>query len=220
MEVTLNEKNGSGGHLLHIVGSPRKVGIAASTDVAERFIETWLSQDSSRTVYTLDVWKTDLPDFDGAALEAKYASLAGMEMTGDVAKVWSRISEMGQLFHAADVIVMGVPMWNFGIPYRLKHLIDAVTQKNVLYTFDGQNLVGTLGGRKLVVVAARGASLGGDYPEKEFDFQLAYLRTWARMVGINEVHAITVEGTLFGPEADAAARGPARESARELGLAL
>ncbi|URW83122.1 NAD(P)H-dependent oxidoreductase [Alcaligenes sp. DN25] len=141
-------------------------------------------------------------------------------MTGDVAKVWSRISEMGQLFHAADVIVMGVPMWNFGIPYRLKHLIDAVTQKNVLYTFDGQNLVGTLGGRKLVVVAARGASLGGDYPEKEFDFQLAYLRTWARMVGINEVHAITVEGTLFGPEADAAARGPARESARELGLAL
>lgn len=220
MEVTFNGHAKSGRHLLHIVGSPRKEGIAASIDVAERLIETWLSQDSSRTAYTLDVWKTDLPDFDGAALEAKYASLAGVEMTGDVAKVWSRIGEMGQLFHAADVIVMGVPMWNFGIPYRLKHLIDAVTQKNVLYTFDGENLVGTLGGRKLVIVAARGAVLGGDYPEKEFDFQLAYLRTWARMVGINEVHAITVEGTLFGPEADAAARGPARESAREFGLVL
>ncbi len=95
-----------------------------------------------------------------------------------------------------------------------------LTQQNVLYTFDGQNLVGTLGGRKLFVVAARGATLEGDYPEKEFDFQLAYLRTWARMVGISEVHAITVEGTLFGPEADAAARGLARESARELGLQL
>ncbi len=220
MEVIFNGHAKSGRHLLHIVGSPRKEGIAASIDVAEQLIETWLSQDSSRTAYTLDVWKTDLPDFDGVALEAKYASLAGVEMTGDVAKVWSRINEMGQLFHAADVIVMGVPMWNFGIPYRLKHLIDAVTQKNVLYTFDGENLVGTLGGRKLVIVAARGAALGGDYPEKEFDFQLAYLRTWARMVGINEVHAITVEGTLFGPEADAAARGPARESARELGLVL
>lgn len=220
MQVTGNGRGKSGGHLLHIVGSPRKDGIAASKDVAERFIETWLSQDATRTVYTLDVWKTELPDFDGAALEAKYASLAGIEMTGDAAKVWSRISEMGGWFHAADVIVMGVPMWNFGIPYRLKHLIDAVTQKNVLYTFDGQNLIGTLGGRKLLVVAARGATLGGDYPEKEFDFQLAYLHTWARMVGINEVHAITVEGTLFGPEADAAARGPARERARELGLQL
>ncbi|MBS2127064.1 NAD(P)H-dependent oxidoreductase [Burkholderia thailandensis] len=220
MEVPANQRGKSGAHLLHIVGSPRKEGISASIDVAERFIEAWMSQDASRTVYTLDVWKTQLPSFNGAALEAKYASLAGIEMSGEAAKVWGRISEMGELFHAADVIVMGAPMWNFGIPYRLKHLIDAVTQKNVLYKFDGQNLIGTLVGRKLVVVAARGASLGGDYPEKDFDHQLAYLRTWARMVGITDVHSIVVEGTLFGPEADAAARGPARESARNLGRSL
>ena len=155
MEVPANERGKSGAHLLHIVGSPRKDGISASIDVAERFIEAWMGQDASRTVYTLDVWKTELPSFDGAALEAKYASLAGIEMSGEAAKVWGRIGEMGELFHAADVIVMGVPMWNFGIPYRLKHLIDAVTQKNVLYKFDGQNLIGTLVGRKLVVVAER-----------------------------------------------------------------
>ncbi|MDF0490129.1 NAD(P)H-dependent oxidoreductase [Sphingomonas sp. H39-1-10] len=206
-------------HLLHIAGSPRGA-VSASQDISERFIEAWTAEDPARTVGRLDIWEMDLPSFDGAALEAKYASLAGTEMTGEPARVWATIRELGQLFHAADVIVIGVPMWNFGIPYRLKHLIDAVTQKDVLYSFDGQNMVGLLTGRKLVLSAARGARLGGDYPEKDFDHQIAYMHIWARMVGITEVHAIVAEGTLFGPEADAAARGPARATAIELAKSI
>ncbi len=219
MEAAPNWPGKSAPHLLHIVGSPRR-DVSASLDVAERFIEAWTAEDATRTVGTLDIWEMELPSFDGAALEAKYASLAGTEMAGEPARVWATIRELGQLFHAADIILIGVPMWNFGIPYRLKHLIDAVTQKDVLYEFDGQNMRGLLAGRKLVLTAARGARLGGDYPEKDFDHQIAYMQIWARMVGITDVHAIVAEGTLFGPEADAAARGPARATAIELARTL
>lgn len=77
-------------HLLHIAGSPRGA-VSASQDISERFIEAWTAEDPARTVGRLDIWEMDLPSFDGAALEAKYASLAGTEMTGEPARVWATI---------------------------------------------------------------------------------------------------------------------------------
>jgi len=205
--------------LLHVVGSPRKER-SASLDVGRSFVDEWVAAHPGATVDTLDVWETELPAFDGPALEAKYAGLAGIVLTVEQQKAWAAIRALAERFKHAGVILISVPMWNFGIPYRLKHLVDAISQKNVLFTFDRKTLNGVLGGRKLVVVAARGAPLGGDYPEKDFDHQVAYLRVWSRMVGITDFEAITVEGTLFGPEADAAARGAARATASKLAAAL
>ncbi|BEU28441.1 NAD(P)H-dependent oxidoreductase [Paraburkholderia sp. 22B1P] len=68
-------------------------------------------------------------------------------------------------------------MWNFGVPYRLKHLIDAVSQKGVLFDFDGKSLQGLVVGKRLFVVAARGAALGGDYSASNSDHWVAYLRS-------------------------------------------
>ncbi len=206
-------------HMLHIVGSPRKA-VSASLDVARHFIGDWIAAHPDATVDALDVWETELPPFDGPALEAKYAGLTGTPLTAEQQQVWAEIRALAERFKRADVILISAPMWNFGIPYRVKHLIDAVSQKDVLFTFDGKNLNGLLGGRKLVVIAARGAPLGGDYPEKDFDHQVAYLRVWSRMVGIADFEAITVEGTLLGPEADEAARATARAKAAELAALL
>jgi len=206
-------------HLLHIAGSPRK-DRSASLEVARHFIVEWSRQHRQSTVDTLDVWETELPAFDGPALSAKYAGLCGALLSPEQQKVWDDIRALADRFHRADVILISVPMWNFGIPYRVKHLIDAVSQKDILFSFDGEGLAGLLPGKKLVVVAARGAPLGGDYPEENSDHQTAYLETWARMVGIRTVRVIKVEGTLFGPEADATARSGARAEAEELAMAI
>ena len=168
------------------------------------------------TVDTLDVWTTELPPFDGAALEAKYAGLGGQMLTPEQQSAWDGIRSLAGRFHQADVIVFSVPMWNFGIPYRLKHLIDAVSQKDVLFTFDERGLLGLLGGRKAVVVAARGVSLSEGFPAEEYDFQVAYMAAWCRMVGITEVSRIEVEKTLYGPEADVASRTEVRAAAEAL----
>ena len=172
------------------------------------------------TVDTLDVWTTELPPFDGAALEAKYAGLGGQMLTPEQQSAWDGIRSLAGRFHQADVIVFSVPMWNFGIPYRLKHLIDAVSQKDVLFTFDERGLLGLLGGRKAVVVAARGVSLGEGFPAEEYDFQVAYMAAWCRMVGITEVSRVEVERTLYGPEADAASRTEARAAAEALAATI
>lgn len=111
-------------------------------------------------------------------------------------------------------------MWNFGIPYRLKHLIDAASQKDVLFTFDDRGLTGMLGGRRAVVIGARGVMLGGNFPREEFDFQISYMKAWSRMVGITDFHSVCVEKTLFGPEADHAPRAQGCIEATALANAL
>ena len=164
----------------------------------------------------MNVWETDLLPFDRAALDAKYAGIEGKALTAEQQDVWGQIKELADRFLRADIVVFSVPMWNFGIPYRLKHLIDVISHKNILFTFDERGLIGMLGGRAAVVIASRGTALGDDYPAKDFDHQGAYLATWSRMVGIKDFHTITVERTLFGPEADAISRKEACTQAAAL----
>lgn len=185
--------------LLYIESSPRKQR-SASIEVARVFIEAWKGKHPGAVVDTLDVWHTPLPEFDGAVLDAKYAGIQGVALTAEQEAAWAQIRTLASRFHSADVIVFGVPMWNFGIPYKLKHLIDVVSQKDLLFTFDERGLNGLLGGRAAVVIAARGA------PLDRKEHQLAYMDTWCEMVGITEHHHILIEKTLFGPDVDSKAR--------------
>ncbi|OXC75787.1 FMN-dependent NADH-azoreductase [Caballeronia sordidicola] len=206
-------------NLLHVISSPRKQR-SASIQVANAFIDAWKIKNPGGSVDLLNVWEIELPPFDGPALEAKYAGIKGEPLDADQVAVWKDIQALAKRFHSAEVIVFSVPMWNFGIPYRLKHLIDAISQKDVLFTFDEKGLIGMLGGRTVVVIAARGVKLGPDFPEEDFDFQSAYLATWSRMVGIRDFHTISVEKTLGGPDEDAASRAEASIKASELAQSL
>jgi FMN-dependent NADH-azoreductase len=189
--------------LLHIASSPRGER-SVSLKLADSFIGALGAQHADLDVDVIDVWKTDLLPFDEHALEAKYADLQGVEMTAEQKAVWAQIHRLGERFHQADVILFSVPMWNFGVPYRLKHLIDVVSQRGVLFDFDQNGMVGLLRGKKVVICASRGVSLGEDYPAEDFDHQVAFLRTWSRMVGIKAVSEVAAEATLG--DADVAAR--------------
>jgi FMN-dependent NADH-azoreductase len=109
-------------HVLYIEASPRKLR-SASIEVAH-VLAAWRKADPKLTVDTLDVWSTKLPEFDGPLMEAKYAGLAGTPLTKEQDSAWSSLSELAERFKAADALVFAVPLWNFGIPYKLKHLID------------------------------------------------------------------------------------------------
>ena len=206
-------------HLLHVIGSPR-TGRSASRQVANAFTEVWKERHPDGTVDELNVWEIDLPVFDGPVLEAKYAGIEGRPLDPAQADAWRTVETLAERFRQANVILFSVPMWNFGIPYRLKHLIDVISQKDVLFTFDERGLNGLLGGRTVVTIAARGVQLGADFPPDQFDFQSAYLTMWSRMVGITDVRVINVEKTLAGAEQDHASRNEASEKARELARGL
>jgi FMN-dependent NADH-azoreductase len=200
--------------LLYVEASPRKQR-SASIEVAQAFLAAYRAAHPDDEIETLDLWAVDLPEFDGAALEAKYAGLSGTPLTEAQETAWRRIRELAQPFHAAERLLFAVPLWNFGIPYKLKHLIDVVSQKDVLFSFTEQGFSGLLRGRKAAVIYARGLDYGAPAltPAAAFDFQRPYMEMWLRFIGVTDIAAITVEKTLFGPEVDTQARAEAKRRA-------
>jgi FMN-dependent NADH-azoreductase len=170
-------------------------------------------------VETLDIWGVDLPSFNGEALAAKYAGLSGVSLTAEQEAVWNRIRNLAAPFLAANKLLFAVPLWNFGIPYRLKHLIDLISQKDILFSFDGNGFRGLLRARKAAVVYARGLdylSAASSTPAMSYDFQKPYMETWLRLIGITDISDIIVEKTLFGAEMDMEGRMKAKQTAKAL----
>lgn len=201
-------------HVLYIEGSPRKHR-SASIELARAALSAWHSADPTLTVDTLDVWSTQLPEFDGPAMEAKYAGLAGTPLTDSQEAAWSAIRTLTARFHAADALVLAVPLWNFSIPYKLKHLIDVVSQKDLLFTFDEKGFGGLMRGKPALLLCARGLDYSPSAltPADSYDFQKPYMETWLNFIGITNIQTVIVEKTLFGPDVDSAARAAAKVQA-------
>ena len=205
-------------HLLYVEASPRKAR-SASIEVAHAFLDAWRGCHPEGGVDTLDVWSTGIPEFDGDALAGKYAALAGEALSPAQDEAWDAIRSLADRFRAADLILFGVPMWNYGIPYKPKHLFDLVSQKDLLFTFDERGQNGLLDA-KAVVINACGVAIGADFPADISDHQATYMATWLRMVGITDVHQLLVEKGLMGADLDAVARAEGRAEAKALAETL
>src|SRR3984885_8621300 len=144
-------------NILNIVKSPRKEK-SASIAVVNAFLSENRARDSDVYVDTLDIWQEQLPEFDAEAIDAKYKGVSGESMTPVETATWQKIRELASRFQRADRIVMGVPMWNFSVPYKLKQLIDLSCQRNMLFTFDGKFYGPSLNIDKAFVAYVRGQS--------------------------------------------------------------
>jgi len=102
-------------------------------------------------------------------------------------------------FLAADIVVIGAPMYNFGIPTQLKAWIDhiAVPGKAFRYTEHGPE--GLAGGKRVIVASARGG-VYSEGPAAGMDFQEPYLRAFFGFIGIDTVEVVRAEGVAMGPE--------------------
>lgn len=205
--------------ILHVAGSPRST-LAFSYRVAQAFIESYQQAHPGTGAETLDLFEADLPAFDAPAAAAKYAVLGGREPADHAARVWQRVIEIIDHFKTADLYVLSSPMWNFSIPYRLKHFLDIIVQPGLTFSYDPQKgYAGLVTGRPLVLALAR----GGNYPRgengrHELDFQTPYLKSIFGFIGFEDFHVLAVEDTL-SPRAEANLAG-AVERARALGREL
>ena len=199
--------------LLYVESSPRKAR-SVSIDAATAFLDAYHAANPTDTIDLLDVWAENLPAFDQDAFEAKYAGLEGQQRTLAQEAAWGQLKKYADRFRAADKILISVPMWNFAIPYRLKQLIDVVSHKDLLFTFDERGLNGLLTKAKALVIYARGISyeVGGMTPAAEWDHQKPYLELWLKFLGVPDVSSLVIEKTLLGDE-----REQARKQAAELG---
>lgn len=190
--------------LLYVEGSPRKER-SVSSQAADAFLKAYAAKNPSDTIDVLDTFAENLPQLDRAAFEAKYAGIAGQPRTPEQMAAWNKFAAYADRFLQADKILITVPMWNFGIPYRLKHLIDAVSHKDLLFTFDERGLNGLLTKSKAFVIYAQGITYDGDsgMPSAYWDHQRSYMEMWLKFVGVPSIQSMTIDKTLFGEDKNA-----------------
>ena len=197
--------------LLHIESSPRK-DRSASIELARFFEEEYMKRHPGDRVETLDLWHTKLPEFDGETINAKYAILHGLSHTPAQRKAWQTVVETFEQFRSADKFLFSVPMWNFGIPYKLKHYVDIITQPTLSFSYsETTGYQGLVTGKPVAVIYAR----GGGYSDPEsapYDKQKPYVEDWLRFIGFTTIHPILVEPTLADPADVAKAKAAAREA--------
>ena len=188
------------GKLLYIEASPRGERSRSST-VAKAFIEAYRKAHPGDTVEKVNVFDAKLATLDLPTLGAKYAVLHGKEPTTAELKRWKPVQAVMDQFKAADKYVISTPMWNFSIPYRLKHYIDLLVNPGQTFSYSPkEGYKGLVTGKPIMLVCAR----GGEYPEgtagAALDMQTAYLKLVLGFIGFTDIRWILVEPTLAGPD--------------------
>jgi FMN-dependent NADH-azoreductase len=203
-------------HLLYVEASPMKAA-STSSAVAGAWLEAYREAHPADTVDTLNVWDLDLPPFDADMIAAKFAVLRAQNATPPQQALWARAVALSQRFNAANQYLFSLPMWNFGIPYRLKHFIDVVTLPGQNWSWSRQaGYQALLPGKRATLVY----SSAGAYPlppdEDESDFQKPYMRRWLRFLDIAVDAEISAAPTLVAPEELAAVKSAAAARAQAL----
>jgi len=201
--------------LLHIQASPR-IGRSASIAVAEHFLGVYRAEHPGDTVETLNLWEADLPEFDGATIDAKYAVVHGQTHTPTQLEAWRAVVHIADHFKSADKYLFSLPMWNFGI-----HFIDVLVQPGLAFSFTPEaGYKGLVTGKPAVAIYARGGAYGPGSGAESYDAQSSYLRQILGFIGFTDIKEIFVEPTLADPTTkdDAVAAGNLR--AAELASAI
>jgi len=209
------------GELLYIQASPRGER-SYSTRVADAFVSVYDETHPDDTVRILNVFEANLPSFDGPAVQAKYSILHGIDHTEQERLAWKTVEAVIQEFLSADRYVISVPMWNFGIPYRLKQYIDLLVQPGYTFSFDPvKGYDGLVKNKAVLLACARGGSYPPGSERALFDHQIPYLKTVLSFIGLSDISLVVVEPTLAGgPDGAAAALDEAIKRARGLAAAF
>jgi len=118
-------------------------------------------------------------------------------------------------FLASDVVVLGAPMYNFGIPSQLKAWVDLICVAGKTFSYGADGPKGLCGDKKVIIVSSRGGKYGGDSPTAHMDFQEKYLKGVLGFLGVTDITVIRAEGIGYGPDvAKAAVEGAQAEIAK------
>jgi FMN-dependent NADH-azoreductase len=203
--------------LLYIQASPRGQR-SHSVAVTDAFIEAYEQKYPDDEIVILNVFDAPIPNFDGLAVQAKYTILHGKSHSQAEQEAWKDVEQVIEQFTSADKYVLAVPMWNFGIPYRLKQYIDLLVQPGYTFSYSPEaGYQGLVSGKPILAVFAR----GGEYPPgseaEAVDLQTRYIELIFGFMGFKDIRSVVVEPTLQGgPDVAGAKRKGAIEKVIEI----
>lgn len=202
--------------LLYVEASPRKAR-SASIAVAQAFLKEYGSLHPKDALITLDLWKKELPAFNGETIDAKYAIMHGKAHSQEQAEAWKSVQKTIAEFKSADKYVFSLPMWNFSIPYVLKHYIDVLVQPGETFTYSPEEgYKGLVLNKPVVLIYARGGAYGAGSGGEALDLQKQYMETVLGFIGFKDFHSILIEPTLGNEDQKELLLKKATEEARKL----
>lgn len=201
-------------NILQIHSSARAEG-SHSTRLVRQVVERLQASlpDPAQAVITVrDLGRTPHPELNEATLQALFTppEQRTPAQAERVALDDALITEL----QAADVVVLGVPMYNFGVPAPLKNWIDAISRAKVTFQYTANGPEGLLKGKKVVIALTR----GGQYRNTPADTQVPYLKTVLSFLGMSDIQLVYAEGLAMGPEAEQQALASAQSQIEALAI--
>ena len=190
-------------NILQINSSARQQ-LSQSSQLASTIVERLRAADPAARLTVRDLSHTPHPALDEATLEALFTA-AEQRTPAQAARVALDDALIDEL-KAADVVVLGVPMYNFGVPAQLKNWIDAVARAGVTFRYTERGPIGLVQGKKVYVALTR----GGHYRGTPADTQVPYLKTFLGFIGLTDVTFIYAEGLALGADAQVKALASAQ----------
>ena len=181
-----------------------------STRLADEFVAAWRASNPGAKVIVRNLAEETVPHLDAERFGAFLAKPGerSVEQQAVVEYSDALIDELKR----ADVLVLGLPMYNFGVPSTLKAYIDHIARAGATFKYTDKGPVGLLTGKKAYVFATR----GGLYAGTPLDTQTAYVRDMLRFLGIDDVEFVYAEGLAIGEAPKATALSKALRAIERL----
>src|ERR1700756_3035279 len=202
--------------LFHLSSSPR--ADSESRAGARVFLDEFRKARPDWEIDVMNLWKDHLPDFEGYILEAKYARMGGRAFTDLQRDAFAVAERIAIRFALADRVLISTPMWNFGIPYKLKQWFDVIIQPGLAFRFDpAQGYVPLFKDRPTIVILASGGNYTTGMNRGRTDLATPYLREALRFIGVKDVESVPTGPTTGPIEPIRTARENAHRRLAEMG---
>ena len=166
-----------------------------SSRLAERFVAAWRDANPDGKVMVRDLAREPVPHLDAARFGAFLARPG--ERTPEQRSVIAHSDELIAELKRADVVVLGLPMYNFGLPSTLKAYFDHIARAGETFRYTEKGPVGLITGKEVYVFTAR----GGLYAGTPNDSQTPYIRTFLGFLGMTQIQFVHAEGLAISEAA-------------------
>jgi FMN-dependent NADH-azoreductase len=163
-----------------------------SSQLSREFVQRWQTQHPTGDVVVHDFAKEEVPHLDAARVQALFSPVESR--TPEQQAVVDYSDKLIAEIQAADVIVLGVPLYNFGVPSTLKAYFDHIARAGVTFKYTETGPVGLLDNKPVYIIATR----GGVHKGQASDTQSQFLTNFLNFVGLKDVHFIYAEGLNIG----------------------
>lgn len=177
--------------ILHIISSPRGAA-SLSIQLGNAIVDQLIAKYPGSTVHENNLVKNQFPHLEEAHL-ASFFTPAENRTTENIQAVKHSEDAIDEI-READIIVIGAPLYNFGINSALKAWIDHIVRSGVTFKYDENGAAGLINGKKVYIALASGG-IYSDGPMKPFDFVVPYLKHILSFIGLSDITVFRVEGS-------------------------